>query len=197
MHFNSILGAVVAGVLCIVLLTTGCTARWIGVALADLPVLTQMALNIASLVATLRTGQQISPSEAAAVQNISAETSRDLNLLQTLYKQYKASPDAGTLAKIQSAINDINQNLPPLLAATHISDPVVAARVTAGVNLVLTTVQSFATLMPATVRTSRQIAGQKLVIPSAGDLKRQWNHQVCAPSGKAELDAALVGCALK
>ena len=40
----------------------------------------------------------------------------------------------------------INQNLPALLAQAHVSDPVVAARITAGVNLILTTVQSFAAL---------------------------------------------------
>ena len=43
---------------------TGCSAQWISVALADLPVLTQMALNIAALVATLQAGKQLSPAEA-------------------------------------------------------------------------------------------------------------------------------------
>jgi len=197
MQSSSLMKAVLAGVLCVALVATGCTAQWISVALADLPVLTQMALNIATLVTALRTAQQISPAETAAIQNISTEASKDLNLLQSLYNQYKAAPDTGTLAKIQSTISEINQNLPALLAAAHISDPVIAARVTAGVNLVLTTVESFAALMPATVRTSRRIAGQKLAIPSASDLKRQWNQQVCGPTGRASLDAALAGCTLK
>jgi hypothetical protein len=194
---NSMTKAVLARVLCVSLAATGCTAQWIGVALADLPVLTQMALNIASLVVTLQSGQQISVADAAAVQNISNEASKDLNLLQTLYNQYKAIPDAGTLQKIQSTMATINQNLPALLAAVHVSDPVVGARLTAGVNLILTTVQSFGALMPATVRTSRTVAGQKLVIPKASDLKKQWNQQVCAPTGKAGWDAALAGCVLR
>lgn len=196
MKFKS-MKAILVVVVCAAMITTGCTAQWIGVALADLPVLTQMALNVASLVTTLQSGQQISASDAAAVQNISSEASKDLNLLQSLYNQYKASPDAGTLQKIQSTIADINQNLPALLAALHVSDATVQARVTAGVNLILATVQSFAALMPETVRTSRRVAGQKIVVPSAGELKKQWNAQVCAPTGKAALDAAFAGCAIK
>ena len=148
MQSNSMMKAMLAGVLCVSLIATGCTAQWISVALADLPVLTQMALNITSLVVSLRSARQISPADAAAIQNISTEASKDLNLLQSLYNQYKASPDAGTLLKIHSTMAEINQNLPALLAAVHISDPVEATRITAGVNLILTTVQSFAALMP-------------------------------------------------
>ena len=197
MQSNSMMKAMSAGVLCVSLIATGCTAQWISVALADLPVLTQMALNITSLVVSLRSARHISPADAAAIQNISTEASKDLNLLQSLYNQYKASPDAGTLQKIQSTMAEINQNLPALLAAVHISDPVEATRITAGVNLILTTVQSFAALMPATVRTARRVAGQKLVIPNPGDLKKQWNQQVCAPTGATGFDAALPGCVLR
>src|SRR3989441_13224826 len=99
MHSNSMMKAVLAVVLCVSLATTGCTADWIKVALADLPGLTQMALNIASLVAALETGKQVSPTEAATIQNISAEAGKDLNLRQPLYDQYKANPDKPPLQK--------------------------------------------------------------------------------------------------
>jgi hypothetical protein len=197
MQFNSMMKVVLAGVLCVSLITTGCTAQWISVALADLPVLTQMALNIAGLVATLQSGKQINAADAAAIQNISTEAGKDLNLLQTLYNQYKSAPDAGTLGKIQGVIAEINQNLPALLAAAHISDAVLAARIAAGVNLILTTVQSFASLMPAAGTSVRKVAGQAIAVPSASDLKKQWNQQVCAPTGNAGFDAALAQCGLK
>ena len=32
---------------------------------------------------------------------------------------------------------------------------------------------------------------QSAVVPQAKDLKKQWNLQVCAPTGDAALDAAL------
>ena len=41
---------VLAILLSISLLATGCSAQWISIALADLPVLTQMALNIGTII---------------------------------------------------------------------------------------------------------------------------------------------------
>jgi len=199
MHSNSMMKAVLALSLSISLAATGCTAEWIKIALTDLPVLTQMALNIASLVAALQMGKQVSPSEAAAIQNISAEASKDLNLLQALYDQYKANPDKGTLAKIQSVIGDINQNLPALLQAAHISNPTLSARVMAAVSLILSTVTNFASLMPQPAAPSiaaRQARATRAV-PHAKDLKKQWNVQVCAATGNAAFDAALMGCSIK
>jgi hypothetical protein len=199
MHSNSIMKAVLAVVLCVSLATTGCTAEWIKIALADLPVLTQMALNIASLVAALQMGKQVSPSEAAAIQNISAEAGKDLNLLQALYDQYKAHPDNATLAKIKSVIGDINQNLPALLQAAHISNPTLSARVMAAVSLILSTVTSFASLMPqpAAPSIAARQAPATTAVPHAKDLKKQWNVQVCAATGNAAFDAALMGCSIK
>jgi hypothetical protein len=46
-------------------------------------------------------GSRFTASEAAAIQNISREAGKDLNLLQALYDQYKPNPDKATLAKIQ------------------------------------------------------------------------------------------------
>ncbi len=180
-----------AFVLSISLIATGCSAQWISVALADLPVLTQMALNIAALVSTLQSGKQLTASEALAIQNISGEASKDLTLLQALYNAYKASPSADGLQKIESMIQETNQELPALLQAAHISDPALSARITAAVNLILTSVSSFASLIPQASSTVPKMARQKTAIPQPKDLKRQWNQQVCAPSGNAVLDAAL------
>jgi hypothetical protein len=198
MKSKSMMKVVLAVVLSVSLLATGCSAQWISVALADLPVLTEMALNIASLVATLQSGKQLSPAEATAIQSISAEASRDLNLLETLYKQYKASPSAEGLEKIEDVIATINTNLPALLTAAHIGDPTLSARISAAVNLILTTVTSFASLIPetATPALARSVT-KKIAIPNAGDLKRQWNLQVCGPTGRVALDAAFAVCVVK
>jgi hypothetical protein len=191
MKTNSMSKILLSVVLSISLIATGCSAQWISVALADLPVLTQMALNIAALVATLQSGKQLTPAEALAIQNISAEASKDLTLLQSLYNSYKAAPSADTLQKIQSLIQDTNRNLPALLQAAHISDPALSARIAAAVNLILTSVSSFASLIPQSTSTTSRQARRNMVIPHPADLKRQWNQQVCAPSGNAALDAAL------
>ena len=190
---------ILAIVLSISLLATACSAQWISVALADLPVLTQMALNIGTIITTLQAGQQISATDAAAIQNISAQASKDLNLLQSLYNQYKSNPSAAGLQKIQTAIADINQNLPALLQAAHLSDPLLSARVSAGVNLILTTVASFATLIPqaAAPLLAQKTTRQQVVIPAASELKKQWNQQVCGPTGHAALDLSARGCTIK
>jgi hypothetical protein len=191
--------AALAILLSISLLATGCSAQWISIALADLPVLTAMALNIGTLVTTLESGKQISAAETAAIQNISAQASKDLNLLAALYNEYKANPSANAIQKIQSVIADINQNLPALLQAAHIGDPVLAARVAAGVNLILTTVASFASLIPLTsqMSTSQKVPAQKVVIPKTSDLKKAWNQQVCGPTGSAALNISTASCVVK
>jgi len=189
MNIRSKLKSLLALVLALLTATIGCTPQWINVAVQDLPVLTQMALNIATLVSTLASGKQASAADMAVIQNISAQASRDLNLLQSLYSEYKANPNNSTLQKIQNVISDVNQNLPALLQAAHISNPTLSARVTASVNLIVSTVNSVASLMPqSSAATSRKLTAQPLL--HAKDLKKQWNLQVCSPTGNAVMDEA-------
>jgi hypothetical protein len=164
-------------VLAVSMATSACSPQWISVALQDLPVLTQMALNIATLAGTF--SRQQNTSDIAVIQNVSAQASRDLNLLLTLYNQYKSAPNATTLSKIQAAITELNQHVPALLESAHISNPLLTVRVTAAVNLILATVNDFAALIPS----SGQAKARKAIgsLPTTADLKRQWNQQVCAP----------------
>lgn len=187
-------------VLAIAIAATGCSAQWISIALNDLPVLTQMALNIATLVSTLASGQQASTADVAVIQNISAQASRDLNLMQTLYTEYKSNPNTSTLQKLQSVISEMNQNMPALLESAHISNATLTARVTAAVNLILTTVNSFAALMPQAAANAPAPATSqklKLSVPTAKQLKSQWNQQVCSASGNVAFDQALADCPLR
>lgn len=206
---NSKSKALISLLLATTIALTGCTAQWINIALQDLPVLTQMALNIASLVGALQTGKEPSSTDAAVVQNISAQASRDLNLLQTLYGEYKAKPNSNTLQKIQNVIADLNQNLPALLESAHISNPALSARITAAVNLILTTVNSFAALMPQTANARAQTAEQKTpvaqtqtvkvsaALPRVKDLKAEWNEQVCAATGNVAFDEVFADCPIR
>jgi hypothetical protein len=189
--------SLLALVLAISIAATGCSAQWIKIALQDLPVLTQMALNISALVGTMSAGKRTNNAALAVIQNISAQASRDLNLLQALYNEYEASPNHTTLAKIQTVIASLNQNLPALLESAHISNPLLAARATAAVNLILGTVNSFAALIPQTSTMSARIAVAPAKVPTKQDLKRRWNAQVCAPAGDAHVDAVLSQCILR
>lgn len=194
MNFTS--KSLLALVLAAAIAAAACSAQWISVALQDLPVLTQMALNIATLVSAMETGKQATPADIAVIQNISVQVSRDLNMLQSLYTDYKANPNAATLQKIQTVISGLNQNLPALLESAHISNSILAARVTAATNLILTTVNSFAALMPKNAPATSQKA-KAATPPSAKELKEQWNRQVCAASGNPAFDAGLGNCPIR
>jgi len=198
MNLHSKSKIVLALVLAITIAATGCSAQWVNLALQDLPVLTQMALNIATLVSTLASGNQASAADTAVIQNISAQASRDLNLLQSLYSEYKRNPNATALQKIQGVASDLNQNLPALLQSAHIGNPVLSARITAAVNLILTTVNSFAALIPqASPSASTAQKAQAGPPPGAKDLKKQWDQQICAPTGNSALDTAFAQSVLR
>jgi hypothetical protein len=195
--------SLLAVVLAITIAATGCSAQWINIALQDLPVLTQMALNMATLVSALASGQQANPGDVAVIQNISAQASRDLNLLQSLYAEYRANPSATTLQKIQNVISDLNQNLPALLESAHISNSTLSARITAAVTLILSTVNNFAVLMPQSAPVTSSRIGKKapsnteVLPPTAQNLKKQWNQQVCTATGNPLFDAGLANCAIR
>lgn len=199
MNFHSRSKIMLIVVLSISSLASGCSAQWIKVALADLPVLLQVALNIGSAVTMLQSGNQLSANETAAIQEISNQATKDLNLLQTLYNEYNQSPNSTTIQKIQNVIADINQNLSVLLQASHINDAVLSARVTAAVNLIVSTVNSFAALIPqpAASITANKETRKAFAVPNATQLKKQWNEQVCGSTGKPEFDSAFSSCAVK
>jgi hypothetical protein len=144
------------------------------------------ALNVATLVSTLAAGKQASAADVAVIQNISAQAGRDLNLLQTLSSAYKANPCDTKLQKIQDVISGLNQNLLTLLESAHISNAMPSARIAAAENLILSTVNSFAALMPQkSPTTSRKVQAGPL--PHTKDLKKQWNQQVCASTGNSAM----------
>ena len=106
--------------------------------------------------------------------------------LQTLSSDYKANPCGTKLQKIQDVISDLNQNLLTLLESAHISNAVPSARIAAAENLILSTVNRFAALMPQkSPTTSRKVQAGPL--PHTKDLKKQWNQQVCAPTGNSAM----------
>jgi hypothetical protein len=150
-------------------------------------------------VTTLQSGKQLSSNDAAAIQNVSNQAVRDLQLLQNLYDEYENNPSTSTIQKIQNAIADLDQNLPALLQAAHISDPVLSGRVTGAVNLISTTVNSFAALIPQTTGTAaaREVKHRAATVLGPADLRKQWNEQVCGTSGETNIDSAQPACEMK
>lgn len=175
---QSLMKSMLAVILCLTMVTTACTADWIKIALADLPILIQMGINIATLIG----GSKLTQHDIDGINAISVEAQKDLRLMQTLYDDYKASPTPDKLAKIQAVMAEINTNLPALLVAAHIKDAELSQRIGAAVGLILSTVQSFAQLMPSAnnpkgMKVERNAQG-KVALPSPEQLKKQWNQDV-------------------
>lgn len=173
--------AALALTLACTLALSACTDAWLKIALQDLPVLVQMALNIAALTSALD-GAPTNPSDIAAINAISAEAKTDLTLLDTLYGEYKTNPSTGLMAQIEKTITDIDTNLPALLSAAHIKDPVLETRVTAAVGLILTTVETFTALIPnpqtPQLKAIKRRTMSHATLPRPNDLKKSWNDKV-------------------
>lgn len=167
--------------LCIALLsvvmlnTTACNPAWINIALNDLPILVQIALNIVGLKSAVQ-GQPPSPEEEAAVKNISNEAATDLKLVQTLYQDYKAAPSDSKRDAILAGIQTVQTNLTGLLATFHVKNDDLQSRVVASVNLVLGVVSSIALLVPGAPNPTNAAIGPP---PTAHTIKARYNANVC------------------
>jgi hypothetical protein len=167
------LKAVLAIVLMCTTFTMSCSTSWVQIALNDLPVLIQIATGIISMF-------PLASQDQAVVASISTQAQADLNLILSLYNEYKATPSATTLAKIQAAIADAQTNLPAILAASHISNPALVQKVTAAVNIILTTIAAISNLIPVSKTGGFKSVSGAVTVPSSSDLKKAWTQQVCA-----------------
>ena len=157
--------------------------QWIAIAEQDLPVIISMAESIASLIALTKTVQAPSPSEVAAIQHIGDVATQGLQAIQTAYQDYTSKNATTTIAQIQAGGAALVENLNQLLAAAQIKDQFLLNRVTAAVQLIVSTLNTFLALVP-------QVAGAKkaklnksaaAAMPSASTLRQMWADQVGTP----------------
>ncbi|MGB6877316.1 MAG: hypothetical protein WBD87_14920 [Candidatus Acidiferrales bacterium] len=186
---NRIAKASVCTILSLALILAGCSVSWINTALADLPVITQVALNIASIVSAAD-GSQVSPAVATQVQAIANQVKSDLTLVQSLITSYQSATAAeqpGIVQKISAVLSDVQSNLNAILTAVHVNDAALQATIVAAVGVAVTTVASIASLLPASPAPapasssasakSTHVAKTRPAIkpPSASQLKKQFN----------------------
>ncbi len=197
MNFNSMSKTVLAFVLSISLVTTGCSAQWISgtgrFAGAHPDGVEHRGFDVDAAVRKATDSRRGSGnSEHFCGSQQRPYTSA--GALQFLQSQ----PEFGHSAENRQPDSG-HQSQPPGIAAgsPHQRSSALSVRITAAVNLILTTVSSFASLIPPALTAAPRTARRNTAIPLAKDLKKQWNQQVCAPSGNAALDAALAERALK
>ena len=194
--------AVLAVVLCGTMIWSGCSTSWITEAEQIVAVLVPAAANLVTLVAALQ-GKTVSAGDLATIQNVGSQAGADLQLINALivaYDKADAAAKPGILNQIQSAIGAVQGNLQGLLMGLHIKDAATQTKITAVVGILLSEVQSLATVLPivkgnpmsakipALAAKSPASTGHPRAPLSASEFVRSYNATLTAKTGNLELD---------
>ena len=175
------------GMTLIMLLTLSawsCNSTWLQIVQQDLPVLTKQATSIAQLV-------DPSGSDAKLATTVGSDAVSLIGLVSDAYAAYNQSPTADTLQKLRVALDTVGTKLPETLqsVAGQFSNPTDLLIVTAAVDAIVTTVDIIANQIPGATKSAARAAhlhkmkaaGRDVKkIPTADDLRKQWNSQVCS-----------------
>jgi hypothetical protein len=129
----------------------------------------------------------VSPADSMACAALAGVATTGVNLIKSDYDAWKKSGAQTDLQKLQAAMTTFQANLPQELAAAHIESPVAQQKVTAWANLVVTTVNAVASLLPQlqtgdsakAQRTSMQAraTASNLLLPET--IRTRWVAEVC------------------
>ena len=177
-------------VLCIGM--AGCAVPvWLEDADNMLPVLLQSVLGLISLIGAF-TGAGAAASVLADINNVAGLVSSGITELETLIKDYNASPSDTLLQKVEAAGTDITSNLKGILALIPGLPTALASKISALVNLLIEQLEAWLSLIPAASKTVAAGTVVTIKIPfSKKEFELQFNQIVGMPTGDAETDAAL------
>ena len=197
---NRIAKASLSITLAVALFIAGCSTSWIKVALADLPVITQVVLNIAGIVAAVQSKGQATTAANTQIQFVANQVQSDLTLVENLITTYQNAPvatRAGIVGQISTALADAQSNLKAILTAVHVDNAALQSTITAAVAIAVSTLASIQSLVPQTpsmpTPASTSVAAKsgkaRASVPpplSTSQLKREFNS-IFASSGFPQL----------
>lgn len=160
--------------LSVAMVVTACKTSWISTALADLPVLVQIAENIAAIVAVAQ-GQSGNPQVSAQIQAVAGTAKTGLEAVQALANSYDAAPTAQkatVLGQIDAGLTAVQANLQQILTAARILNPQLQATITGIVTLAEGTLLAIQTLVPSPKVGATPLPQRP---PSASALKASYN----------------------
>ncbi|MHB8484227.1 MAG: hypothetical protein ACYDCM_00650 [Candidatus Acidiferrales bacterium] len=160
--------------LSVAMVVTACNTSWINTALADLPVLVQIAENIASIVAAAQ-GQAGNPQTSAEIQAVASTAKTGLLAIQALVNSYNAAPAAQKttiLGQIDAGLTAVQANLQQILTAARILNPQLQATITGIVTLAEGTLLALQSLVPSPKVGAARLPQQP---PSPAALKVSYN----------------------
>jgi hypothetical protein len=153
--------------------TTACPTDQV---LADLNLALQIAVQIIPAVTA------VSPVEGAAIQRVSAVATGILTVIESDYRAYEASKAVTDLQKLQAVLDAAKANLTAEIAAAHITDPAVVAKVTAWANLIYSVTDAILSAIEGNGgAASVPVRAMKLSkpLPTPKALKAGWSGNVC------------------
>lgn len=156
------------------MVVTACNTSWISTALADLPVLVQIAENIAAIVAAAQ-GQSGNTQVATQIQAVATTAKTGLETIQALVNSYNAAPaaqKANILGQIDTGLTAVQANLQQILSAARLLNPQLQATITGIVTLAEGTLLAIQTLVPAAKAGAKTAQVQP---PSPAALKASYN----------------------
>ena len=160
--------------LAVSMVVTACNTSWINTALADLPILVQIAQNIAAIVAAAQ-GQAGNPQTSAEIQAVAGTAKTGLLAVQALINSYNSAPAAQKvtiLGQIDAGLTAVQANLQQILTAARILNPQLQATITGIVTLAEGTLLAIQTLVPSPKVGAAPLPQRP---PSPGALKASYN----------------------
>lgn len=180
----------VFALIAVVLSTAGCgPLTWLSDALQILPIAGSMLSGVLTLIGAL-TGSTLETAIAAAVSSVIQKAIAGITDLQTIVNEYKANPSTTLLASIEEGTQAVIDNITQLLSDTGITDAATQKKVTDILNLFLSDVKAFASMLPGL----KASAGQQLTITvpmTSKQSKEAYNLILTTPTGSPSVDAAL------
>lgn len=160
--------------LSVAMVATACNTSWMSTALADLPVLVQIAENIASIVAAAQ-GQAGNPQTSAEIQDVASTTKTGLLAIQALVNSYNAAPAAQKttiLGQIDAGLTAVQANLQQILSAVKVLNPQLQATITGIITLAEGTLLAIQSLVPSPKVGAAPLSQRP---PSPAALKASYN----------------------
>ena len=184
------LAANIALILACALWLAGCSiATWIADANQIIPIAASMAAAILQLIGALG-GTAISAAAMDTLNKVMTDIEGGLKSISDMVAEYQANPSTTLLAQIEEGTKAVIDNVGNFLANTGIEDAATQKKITAILQLILTEVTSFQSLLPVL----KANPGDKfeIIVPmSTKQAKAAFNAILSEPSGNPAVDAAL------
>lgn len=153
---------------------TGCSTSWIDTAIADLPVVENIAQTVVGIIAIPDPG--LDPAIALLIKVAATGASVGLDDLKTLITDYNANPSDSLLGKIRAGIADVQKNFSSIVAQiSAVSSSKLVAVLSQAGSLSLSVLSAILALLPPTMAVARTTARPKVQLLTASEIKRNFN----------------------